>query len=89
MSAGESDGWWRLAIDDSGPGIPIEDRERVFERFVRLDSSRAGGAAGTGLGLAIARQLLRLMDGRIRVTDSALGGARFEVELPLAARDAR
>jgi Signal transduction histidine kinase len=88
VSAEESDGWWRLTVDDSGPGIPIEDRERVFERFVRLDSSRAGGSGGTGLGLAIARQLLRLMDGRIRVTDSALGGSRFEVELPLAAQGA-
>ncbi len=89
VSAGESDGWWRLAVDDSGPGIPIEDRERIFERFVRLDPSRAGGTGGTGLGLAIARQLLRLMDGRIRVTDSELGGSRFEMELPLVAHGAR
>lgn len=69
-----------LLIDDDGPGIPDEQRERVFERFVRLDQARTA-ERGTGLGLAIVRDLLRADGATVRVTESPLGGARLEVRL--------
>lgn len=84
VSAVAGGGMWRLIVEDTGPGVPLEDRERIFERFVRLDSSRASTDGGSGLGLAICARLVGLMDGRISVRESPLGGARFEVELPCA-----
>jgi len=73
---------WIALIDDDGPGVPFEDRERVFGRFTRLDSSRSPG--GTGLGLAICRRIVELMGGSVRAESSPLlGGARFVIELPL------
>jgi signal transduction histidine kinase len=74
---------WELSVDDSGPGVPDRDRDRVFGRFTRLDTSRAAGG-GSGLGLAICRRLVELMGGTVRVEDSDLGGARFVIALPLA-----
>ncbi|MGW1215924.1 sensor histidine kinase [Streptomyces sp. NPDC002499] len=74
-----------LSVDDDGPGIPEEQRARVFERFVRLgDGSRARGDGGVGLGLAMVRGIARRHGGDVTVTASPLGGARFEVQLPLS-----
>ena len=73
-----------LAVDDDGPGIPVADRERVFDRWVRLDEARDRGQGGSGLGLALVREIAKLHGGDVSVTDSALGGARFELRLPLA-----
>ncbi len=75
----------RLAIDvlDSGPGIPDEDRLRVFERFYRVDKSRARDPGGTGLGLAIVKHLVELHGGRVLVANRAEGGACFTIELPV------
>jgi two-component system sensor histidine kinase CiaH len=72
-----------VAVDDSGPGIPDEDRERIFDRFHRSvsTSSEAGGA---GLGLAIGDAIVRATGGRWAVTTSELGGARFAVSWPRA-----
>jgi signal transduction histidine kinase len=72
----------RLVVDDDGPGIAPADRERVFERFTRLDDSRARAQGGSGLGLAVVRAIVSRHHGRIRIEDSPLGGARFVVELP-------
>ncbi|HEV2892548.1 MAG TPA: ATP-binding protein, partial [Actinomycetota bacterium] len=74
-----------LAVEDTGPGIPPADRERIFERFTQLDSGATRRAGGVGLGLYIARQLASAQDGELVVTDPALGGqgARFELRLPL------
>jgi signal transduction histidine kinase len=72
-----------LAVDDDGPGIPAAERERVLERFVRLDEGRARDAGGSGLGLAIVAGIARAHGGRVVVGDSALGGARVEVRVPL------
>lgn len=72
----------RLVVDDDGPGIPPDQRERVFDRFVRLDHARAAGSGGTGLGLAIARDIVRLHGGSIAAEASPLGGARVVVHLP-------
>jgi signal transduction histidine kinase len=73
-----------LAVDDDGPGIPPADRDRVFERFARLDVARTRGGGGTGLGLAIVREIVGHHGGSVAVHDSANGarGARFVVTLP-------
>ena len=70
-----------LTIADDGPGIPVADRERVFERFVRLDEGRARDAGGAGLGLAIVAELVAAHGGRVWIDDND-PGARFCVELP-------
>jgi signal transduction histidine kinase len=72
----------QFVVDDDGPGIPPDDRERVFERFTRLDGGRARHDGGSGLGLAVADSILANHHGSIRVDDSPLGGARFVAELP-------
>jgi signal transduction histidine kinase len=82
FSLGERDGMVRLAVDDDGPGIPEADRERVFERFVRLDSARARDDGGSGLGLAIVAELVAAHGGTVAITTSPLGGARVAVALP-------
>jgi two-component system sensor kinase ParS len=66
-------------VDDDGPGIAAEDRERIFEPFVRADASRARDSGGFGLGLAIVRQVARWHGGEARVSDSPLGGARVSL----------
>jgi signal transduction histidine kinase len=69
-----------LRVADTGPGIPPEDRERVFERFVRLDPAR--GAGGAGLGLAIARWVAEAHGGGLRLVSSGSGGSIFAANLP-------
>jgi signal transduction histidine kinase len=71
-----------LVVEDDGPGVPEEDRERVFERFVRLDDSRERSKGGSGLGLAIVRELVLAHAGSVRIGSSASGGCRVEVRLP-------
>ncbi len=73
-----------VRIDDNGPGIPDEDKERIFERFYRLDDSRARDTGGTGLGLAIAREAVLLHGGEISVGDTPEGGSSFVISLPYA-----
>jgi signal transduction histidine kinase len=73
-----------LSVADDGPGIPTADRERIFQRFARLDTARArtNTGGGAGLGLAICRQIVQRHDGTITVVDSS-HGSRFVVLLPL------
>jgi signal transduction histidine kinase len=73
-----------LDVDDDGPGIPVADRERVFDRWVRLDTSRARVEGGTGLGLALVREIARRHGGDVVVLDAPLGGARLRVRIPFA-----
>jgi signal transduction histidine kinase len=82
FSLAERDGLVLLGVEDDGPGIPEADRERVFERFVRLDDARARDDGGSGLGLAIVAELARAHGGTVAVAPSPLGGARVEVTLP-------
>jgi signal transduction histidine kinase len=82
FSVAEDDGVVRLTVDDDGQGIPEADRERVFERFVRLDDARARDDGGSGLGLAIVAELVTAHGGAVAITSSPLGGARVEVTLP-------
>ncbi|HEY5053116.1 MAG TPA: ATP-binding protein [Solirubrobacterales bacterium] len=71
-----------VVVDDDGPGIPPEQRERVFDRFHRNEPSRDRVSGGSGLGLGIARSIVEMHDGRIWVEDSPLGGARVCFDLP-------
>jgi len=71
-----------VSVTDDGPGVPAADRERIFERLVRLDTARAA-SGGVGLGLPIARGIARAHGGDVRCVDGERG-ARFEVTLPLA-----
>lgn len=73
----------RFNVSDEGRGVPASERDRVFERFVRLPGSEH--VPGSGLGLAIARSLVELNGGRLRLGDAPSGGALFEIELPRAA----
>jgi two-component system phosphate regulon sensor histidine kinase PhoR len=70
-----------LVVADEGPGIPDEDLSRVFERFYRVDKSRARDPGGTGLGLAIVKHLMELHGGSVRAENGANGGARFTLTL--------
>jgi signal transduction histidine kinase len=79
------DGEAELVVADDGPGIPAADRERVFERFTRLDEARGRDRGGAGLGLAIARQVVRAHGGAIWVAGGdGDAGARLVVRLPAA-----
>lgn len=68
-----------LEIADDGPGVGAGDRDRIFERFARLDEGRARDDGGTGLGLSIVKQIVDAHDAAIEVEDSDLGGALFRV----------
>jgi signal transduction histidine kinase len=72
-----------IRVDDDGRGVPVADRLRIFERFVRLDDARARDDGGSGLGLAIVQATALAHGGTIRVEDSKLGGARFILSLPI------
>jgi two-component system phosphate regulon sensor histidine kinase PhoR len=73
-----------ISVSDEGPGIPDEDLSRVFERFYRVDKSRARDPGGTGLGLAIVKHLVELHRGTVRADNRAEGGARFTITLEAA-----
>lgn len=75
-----------MSVEDDGPGIPVQDRERVFDRFVRLDEARARDAGGSGLGLAIVREIVAAHGGTVAVEDgpgTPPRGARLVVRLPV------
>jgi signal transduction histidine kinase len=74
----------RIWVDDSGPGVPEDQRERVFDRFVRLDPHRE---SGSGLGLALARSIARLHGGDLTLGESPLGGARAIFSIPVICKD--
>jgi signal transduction histidine kinase len=71
-----------LTVDDDGAGIAEGDRERVFERFVRLDEARARDSGGSGLGLSIVREIVTAHGGAVHLEQSPLGGTRVVVQLP-------
>jgi two-component system heavy metal sensor histidine kinase CusS len=75
---------WRVSVEDEGPGVPAEQRERIFERFVRLESGGRQDDAGSGLGLAIARSIVGLHRGRIWAEEPVGGhGLRVVFEVPV------
>ena len=73
----------RLTVADEGPGIAAEHRERIFDRFFRLDEGRSRDEGGTGLGLAIAKWAVEVNGGHITVENGANGGSVFRIVLPI------
>ncbi|MBA0047285.1 HAMP domain-containing histidine kinase [Mycobacteroides sp. LB1] len=73
-----------LQVSDDGPGIPLAERDRVFERFVRLDADRSRQGGGSGLGLAIVAEIVAAHDGTVDIGDRLGGGTVMTVQLPLA-----
>ena len=84
VSVRESGPWVVIVVEDDGPGIPLQDRDTVFERFARLQEGRERDMGGTGLGLALSKRVVEHHGGTIHVEDGTLGGARFVVCLPSA-----
>jgi signal transduction histidine kinase len=78
-------GKMRFSVRDQGPGIPPNQRERIFDKFYRLDPNMTLGVGGTGLGLYICRELVEAMEGQIWVDSVPGEGTTFSFELPLAA----
>ncbi len=72
----------RISVADHGPGIPVADRERVFERFVQLDQSSTRRQGGTGLGLHLCRQLTDVLEGDLALTETPGGGCTFSLTIP-------
>ena len=73
----------RLTVADDGPGIPASDRQRIFQRFVRLDTARTRDSGGSGLGLAIVHDVITNHHGTVTITDTQPHGATFTVDLPV------
>ena len=78
------DGMACLFVDDEGPGVPVADRKRIFERFQRLERDRQSAIAGTGIGLSVVHDLVTRHGGQCSVTAGDCGGAKFVVQLPLS-----
>jgi len=84
-----TEGRARICVDDQGPGIPAADRERIWDRFWRLERDRGSAVAGTGIGLSVVRELVALHGGRVWAEDvpaaerGGRAGSRFVIELPL------
>jgi two-component system sensor histidine kinase BaeS len=71
-------------FEDSGPGVPEESLERLFDRLYRVDRSRSRTKGGSGLGLSICKSIISALGGEIRAINGKSGGLRIEIELPLA-----
>jgi two-component system phosphate regulon sensor histidine kinase PhoR len=77
----------RIWVEDEGPGIPRDDRVRVWEPYIRLNRDAESSTGGSGIGLSVVRELVVLHGGRTRVESSPGGGARIVVELPLTQQE--
>jgi heavy metal sensor kinase len=86
VGVSHSDGTAQVIVHDDGPGIPIEHRDRVFERFARLDPAR-GRAGGAGLGLAISREIVAAHGGSLTLGPATEAGTTFTITLPTDRRD--
>lgn len=84
LTAGEEDGWVWLAVEDEGPGVSDHDRDRIFQRYVRLHPTETGGK-GSGLGLAIVRQIAESHRGEVRLVSQPDKGATFVIWIPALA----
>jgi signal transduction histidine kinase len=76
-------GWFELSVRDTGPGIPAEERDRIFEEFHQLDTSTTRTKGGTGLGLAISKKIIQMHGGRIWVESDVGHGSTFQVTIPI------
>lgn len=82
LAVAEQDGRVLLSVTDDGPGVAVADRQRIFERFTRLDDARARDTGGYGLGLAIVQQVVYAHGGTVTIDDAPGGGARFLLDFP-------
>ena len=88
VRTGASNGTWELVVEDEGPGIPVGERERVFESYYRMKRDTAAATGGSGIGLAVVRGLVEQHGGTVRVQSTARGkGARFVVAFPVGPRE--
>jgi signal transduction histidine kinase len=85
MAAGAANGHFARGVSDTGPGIPPEECEHIFEKFRQVDSSNTRAKGGTGLGLAIAREIVEMHGGRIWVESTLGQGSTFRMGLPVRA----
>ena len=72
-----------LHVEDSGPGVPEESVERLFDRLYRVDHARTRARGGSGLGLSICKSIVEAHGGKITAANGESGGLRFDIELPL------
>lgn len=79
----------KVAVDDQGPGVPPDERERIFSRFYRGDGDHVLRTRGVGIGLAVVAEYVEQLDGTVEVGTSPSGGARFTVRFPLAREEDR
>src|SRR5262249_3123665 len=85
IAAGAANGHFELSVSDTGPGIPPEERERIFEKFRQVDGSNTRAKGGTGLGLASALEIVAMHGGRIWVESTMGQGSTFRMVLPIRA----
>lgn len=85
VTARRQDGWVAIDVADTGEGIPAEEIPNIFERFYRVDKSRARSTGGHGLGLTIARRLVEAHGGKIEVESELGKGSRFTFTVPVSA----
>ena len=85
IAAGARTGNFAVSVRDTGPGIPLDQQDRIFEQFHQVDSSMTKAKGGTGLGLAIAKQIVEMHGGRIWVVSTPGKGSTFQMELPTRA----
>jgi GAF domain-containing protein len=85
ITAATANGHYALSVSDTGPGIPPQERDKIFEKFHQIDSSITKAKGGTGLGLAIAKQIVEMHGGRIWVESTVGQGSTFRMELPVRA----
>ncbi|MNN74545.1 Sensor histidine kinase RcsC [compost metagenome] len=83
LQVSQADGYLCFAVEDSGPGIALDQQEVIFERFRQIDTFVTRQHAGTGLGLALSRELVAIMGGSITLRSAPGRGSTFEVRLPL------
>ena len=83
VSVGETDSAVLIKVIDRGEGIPDQFKEKVFDRFYRVDNSRNNQTGGSGLGLAIVKSIVDAHNGKITISDTEGGGATFEIEIPI------
>jgi signal transduction histidine kinase len=85
IAAGARNGHFAISVTDTGPGIPLDQQDRIFDQFHQVDSSLTKAKGGTGLGLAIAKQIVEMHGGRIWVESTLHKGSTFQLELPIRA----
>src|SRR5262249_47059814 len=83
ITAGARNGNFAVSVTDTGPGIPLNQQDRIFEQFHQVDGSLTKAKGGTGLGLAIAKQIVEMHGGRIWVESTSGGGSTFQMEVPV------